>query len=336
MCYNVYMKMIENDINNNELKQTYLLYGEERYLIRQYKDKLKKAIMGDGDSMNLSEFEGKDIEQKEIIDIAETMPFFAERRLIIIEDGGFFGTDKSKSNGPLVEYMDNIPESTYFIFVEESIDKRSKLYKNINKNGRCTEFAQQSDELLSKWIAKRIKTEGKGMTQAAYNLFISKTGSDMENIDKELEKLLCYCLDKKTIEVSDVMCVTTEQIQSKIFDMVDAICLHKQKQALDLYYDLLALKEPAMKIMFLISRQFEILLKVKLMVNQGYGNKEIASKVGCPEWSVRKYQTQAKEYTVKKLKEIINTGVEYEQMCKTGMMNDTMVVEIFIVQYSKK
>ena len=69
------MKMIENDINNNELKQTYLLYGEERYLIRQYKDKLKKAIMGDGDSMNLSEFEGKDIEQKEIIDIAETMPF---------------------------------------------------------------------------------------------------------------------------------------------------------------------------------------------------------------------------------------------------------------------
>ena len=92
------MKMIENDINNNELKQTYLLYGEERYLIRQYKDKLKKAIMGDGDSMNLSEFEGKDIEQKEIIDIAETMPFFAERRLIVVENSGFF---KSALPSPL-------------------------------------------------------------------------------------------------------------------------------------------------------------------------------------------------------------------------------------------
>lgn len=66
----------------------------------------------------------------------------------------------------------------------------------------------------------------------------------MENIDKELEKLLCYCMDKDVIELSDVEAVTTEQITNKVFEMVDAIASHKQKRALELYYDLLALKEP--------------------------------------------------------------------------------------------
>ncbi len=80
------------------------------------------------------------------------------------------------------------------------------------------------------------------MSRAAYDLFISKTGTDMENIDKELEKLICYCLDKEVIEIADVEAITTEQIQNKIFDMVDAIASHNQIKALDLYYDLLALK----------------------------------------------------------------------------------------------
>ncbi len=55
-----------------------------------------------------------------------------------------------------------------------------------------------------------------------------------------------------------------------------------KKRALELYYDLLALKEPAMRIMYLISRQFNILMNVKAMTNKGFGNKDIASKAGCP------------------------------------------------------
>ena len=79
------------------------------------------------------------------------------------------------------------------------------------------------------------------------------------------------------IELSDVEAVTTEQITNKVFEMVDAIASHKQKRALELYYDLLALKEPAMRIMYLISRQFNILMNVKAMTKAGFGNKDIAS-----------------------------------------------------------
>lgn len=326
------MKTIDNDIKFGQFKKVYLLYGEERYLVRQYRDKLKKALTSPDDTMNFSTFEGDDINVKEIIDLAETLPFFAERRVILIEDSRLF----KKGGDELAEYLENLPETTCFVFVEKEADKRSRLFKAVTRQGNAVEFVTQTDETLMKWIGTRISREGKNITQAAYRTFIAKTGTDMENIEKELEKLICYCMDKDVIEPEDVEAVTTEQITNKVFDMVDAIASHRQKQAMDLYYDLLALREAPMRILFLITRQFQILLTIKVMSNQGFGNKDIALKAGCPEWTVRKYQGQAKAFPLEQIKKAIQDGVEYEEAVKTGRMNDQMAVELFIVTYSKE
>lgn len=130
------MKTIDNDIKTGQFKQIYLLYGEEQYLIRQYRDKLKHALAADDDTMNFSAFSGSDINQKEIIDLAETLPFFADRRLILIEDSGLF----KKSAEELADYMSSIPETTYFVFAEKEIDKKTKMYKQVKKNGSIVDF----------------------------------------------------------------------------------------------------------------------------------------------------------------------------------------------------
>ena len=326
------MKTIDNDIKAGEFKQAYLLYGEEQYLIRQYRDKLKKAMVAEDDTMNFSAFEGADINQKEIIDLAETLPFFADRRVILIEDSGLF----KKSAEELADYMASVPESTYFIFVEKDVDKKTKMYKAVNKIGSAVEFVRQTDETLMRWVNGRIRRNGKNITGDAYALFIRKTGTDMENIDREMEKLICYTLEKDTIEPEDVEAITTEQTQNKIFDMVDAISSHQQKRALDLYYDLLSLREPSMRILYLITRQFHILAIVKAMSNQGFGNKDIASKAGCPEWAVRKYGAQCKGYSLDQIRQAVKDGTELEEAVKTGQLNDQLAVEIFIIQYSSK
>lgn len=325
------MKTIDNDIKRQEFKRIYLLYGEERYLIRQYRDKLKNALASPDDTMNFSSFEGDDINVKEIIDLAETLPFFADRRVIFIEDSKLF----KKGGDDLGDYLAELPDTTYFVFIEEEVDKRSKLFKAVGKHGNAIEFGKQTDETLMKWVGGRISREGKNITQAAYQSFIAKTGTDMQNIEKELEKLLCYTMEKSVIEPEDVEAITTEQISNKVFEMVDAIASHKQKHAMELYYDLLALKEAPMRILFLITRQFQILMTVKVMGNQGFGNKDIAAKAGCPEWAVRKYQGQAKAFSLEQIKQAIEDGVNYEEAVKTGKMNDQMAVELFIVQYSK-
>lgn len=327
------MKTIDHDIKTGQLKRAYLLYGEERYLIRQYRDKLKRAFVVSGDSMNLSVYEGREVNQKEIIDLAETLPFFAERRLILMEGSDLF----RKAGDELAEYLPDAPDSTCFVFVEEEVDRRSKLYKAVMKIGNAVEFKPQTDELLARWIAGRIRREGKNITQAAYDLFIQKTGTDMENIDKELEKLLCYTMDHELIGTADVQAITTEQIANRIFEMVDAIADHQQKKALELYYDLLTLKESPMRILFLITRQFQTMLTVKSMSNQGFSNKDIAAKAGCPEWAVRsKYLRQCRAFSVEKIKQALSDGVSYEEAVKTGRMGDQMAVELFIVSYSKK
>lgn len=326
------MKTIDNDIKAGQLKQVYLLYGQEQYLIRQYKDKLKRAIVSEEDTMNFSAFTGSDINQKEIIDLAETLPFFADRRLILIEDSGLF----KKSAEELADYLASVPETTCFVFVEKEVDKKTKMFKEVKKLGSVVEFARQTDETLSRWIEGRIRKNGKNITRDAYALFIRKTGNDMENIDKELEKLLCYTLDKEFIETADVEAVTTEQTENKIFDMVDAVAQHQQKKALELYYDLLSLREAPMRIMYLITNQFQRLMVVKSMTNQGFGNRDIASKAGCPEWAVRKYQSQCRAFSMDQLKQAIRDGVEYEAAVKTGRMNDQMAVELFIVEYSRE
>ena len=325
------MKTIDNDIKLGQLKRVYLLYGEEHYLIRQYREKLKKAFVSPEDTMNFSAFQGSDINIKEIIDLAETLPFFADCRLILIEDSKLF----KKGGDELGEYLAAVPDTTYFVFVEEEVDKRSKLYKAVTKYGNAVEFKTQTDETLMRWVGGRIRREGKNITQAAYQTFIRKTGTDMENIEKELEKLICYCIDKEVITPEDVDAITTEQISNKVFEMVDAIASHKQTYAMELYYDLLALKEEPMRILFLISRQFQILLTVKVMSHQGFGNKEIAAKAGCPEWAVRKYLSQAKAFSLEQIRKAIEDGVSYEEAVKTGHMNSQMAVELFIVAYSR-
>ena len=295
------MKTIDNDIKMGQLKNVYLLYGTEDYLKRQYRDKLKHALVEPDDTMNFSAYEGKDINPKELIDLSETLPFFKEKRMILVENSGFF----KNSCDDLAEYMSQVPESTCFVFVEEEVDKRSKLFKAASRAGSAVEFETPKEDMLVRWILGRIQREGKKITQSVMQLFLSKTGSDMENIDKELEKLICYTLDKTEISAADVEAICTGQTENKIFEMIDAISAKNQKKALDLYYDLLALKEAPMRILFLIARQFQNLLLIKSMSAKGYPAVSIAKTAGMPSFAVQKNLRQAGAFKINQLKEAI-------------------------------
>ena len=324
------MKSLNEDLKTGKFKQVYLLFGEENYLKKQYKDRLTKALISEEDTMNYAYYEGKGIDVREIIDLAETMPFFSERRLIVIENSGFF----KNATPELAEYMKDIPETTYFIFVETELDKRSKLFKAVKDKGRIVELARQDEKTLVRWIYGNVKKEGKQITESSIHYLLSKCGTDMENLQKEMEKLFCYTLDKEVIQIEDIDAICTTQITNEIFDMVNAVAEKKQKRALDRYYDLLALKEPAMRILYLLSRQFRLLMEVKEMTGQGYDTKSIASKAGLHPFAVGKYIEQSRRFSKKELRNILEDSVDIEERVKTGRLQDVLAVELFIVKYS--
>ena len=326
------MKSLNEDLKSGQLNNVYLLYGEEAYLKKQYRDKLRNAMISPDDNMNYAYYEGKGINVKEVIDLAETLPFFAERRVIVMENTGFFKT----SSEELAEYIKELPDSTAIIFVEAEIDKRGKLYKAVQKKGRAVELGRQDEGTLLRWIAGNVKRENKQISENTIRHFLAKIGTDMENIQRELEKLFCYTLDKDAITVEDVEAICTTQITNQIFDMVNAVADKKQRQALDYYYDLITLKEPPMRILFLLARQFKLLLEVKELDKKGMARKEIAEKTGLNPFVVGKYQTQAKAFSSKELRTIIEDSVDTEEAVKTGKLTDMLGVELFIMKYSSK
>lgn len=324
------MKSLNEDLKTGNFKQVYLLLGEENYLKKQYKDRLTKALISDGDTMNYAYYEGKGIDVKEIIDLSETMPFFSERRLIVIENSGFF----KNATAELAEYMKEIPETTYFIFVETELDKRGKMFKAVKDKGRIVELARQDEKTLVRWIYGNVKKEGKQIAESTIYYLLSKCGTDMENLQKEMEKLFCYTLNNDVINMEDIDAICTTQITNEIFDMVNAVAEKKQKRALDRYYNLLALKEPAMRILYLLSRQFRLLMEVKEMAGEGYDKKTIASKAGLHPYAVGKYIEQSRSFSQEELRKILEESVDIEERVKTGRLGDVLAVELFIVKYS--
>ena len=326
------MRNINEDIKKAEYKKIYLLFGEEDYLKKQYKNKLKAAICGD-DTMNYSYFEGKNCDATEIKGICETLPFFADKRLVIVENSGFF----KSANDTINEYIDSVPETTCMVFVESEVDKRSKLFKKVKDLGYVCEMAEQNQAMLEQWVVGLLNQNGMKITKNTLEKFLTYVGSDMENISKELEKIICYAMGRDVVDDADVDAVCSIQISSKIFDMIDAMSNKNRARALELYNDMMALKEPPMRILFMLARQFNIMLQVYELSKRGVANSEITSKAGIQPFIVGKITRQLSGkngFTGKLLVEALRDCVNVENDIKNGRMDDRAGVEMILIKYS--
>lgn len=324
------MKNILEDIKQKDFQKLYLLYGDEVYLKHQYRDKLLKALEIEEDTMNYSRYEGKGISENEIIDLAETVPFFAEHRVILLEDTGFFKNASDK----LPDYVKELPDYLVLVFVESEVDKRNRFYKAASKAGRAVEFSTQKEDALLTWIAGMLGRENKKIKKSDAQYLLSRTGTDMSNIASEVEKLICYTWEKSVVTKEDIDGICSEQIENRIFEMIRAVTERKQEQALALYYDLLALKEPPMRILYLIARQYNQMLQVKEAADVGNGLQEISSKLGIQSFLVRNYLNYARQYTAEQLLRMVRICTETEEAVKTGRMTDALSVELLIVEFS--
>ncbi len=325
------MKNLAEDIKTGQYKRVYLLYGSETYLRDQYKKKLLQALMPEEDSMNFARFEGKGQKEEEILELAETLPFFAERRVILLENSGFF---KAKAE-VLPDYISKLPDYLVLIFVENEVDKRGRMYKSVQKQGRAVEFPSQKEETLMKWILGRLQGEGRKISRKDMELLLSMTGTDMGRIDREVEKLLSYTMGREMITAADIQAVCVPQISNRIFEMIRAVSEKNQKKALEDYYDLLALKEPPMRILYLLAREYNLIFQVKELADLHCDQKTIASRTGLAPFIVKNYLPLARKYSSEYLQAAVEDFADAEERVKTGRLGDLLSVELMIIKYSR-
>ena len=323
------MQTLNQDIKNNDFKRVYLLFGEEAFLKKSYKNRLREAIT-QGNTMNYNYYEGKGMNVNEIISLSDTMPFFAEKRLILMEDSGWFkggsGADEMSA------YIENIPDTTCLLFIETEVDKRSRMYKAVKKYGHIAEMERQDSAQLARWAAGILAKNGKKITTRTMEYFLGKTGDDMENITSELDKVISYTLGRDVITEEDIDAVCITQVTNKIFDMIAAIANRQTRKAMDLYEDLLTLKEPPMRILFLIARQFNQILQVKELMGQGMDKSTIASRMKLQPFVAGKIMLQAKTFSREQILSYVNLCVDAEESVKTGRLTDRLAVELLIAK----
>jgi DNA polymerase-3 subunit delta len=326
------MRRIDEDIKNGQFQNLYLIYGEEEYLKLQYRNKLIAALVNEGDNMNFSKYTDTGINVNQVIDQAETMPFFAEHRVILIENSGF----GKKMPEELGEYLSTIPDFTIFIFVEPSADKRGKLYKAAKAAGRDIEINMPNETVLTQWVGAMLKDSGKQMKKDAWIQFRDMTDSSMDNMKRELDKLVTYVGDKSQITIEDVNAICIPQIETKIFDMINSIALKDLPKTMDLYQDMLSAKEPPMRILYMIVRQFRQLAVIRELKEQGESSASIAKKIGMQDYIVRKNEALIRNLGSKEIKNLLVDAATFEQQVKTGLLDENLAVEMIMMKYAAK
>lgn len=321
------MDKINAHIKNQQFNQMYLLCGEDEYMKNNYRLKLMRAIVGEDDGMNLSVYSGDNINIDEIISVAQTLPFFAQRRLIVIEDSGFF-----LSANELSDFIESFPDTTYFVFVEKKVDKRSKMYKTVKSKGYVCEMNGLKEPQLLDFIAMCFNNAGIGIRRGDAQYLLQKTGNDMNTIKNECEKIIAYIWEKKDEGVTraaiDDMC--SVRLEDKVFEMIDDLAFGRRDMAMKKYSDLLALREAPLKILRLIVRHFNILLLLKEAKEMQMPDIEVAQKAKIPSFALRKYNSQLAKYDKEKLIDILKQCVELDERFKMGNISDQIAVDILL------
>ncbi len=326
-CYNTRMKKIRQDIENQDFSHIYLITGEEAYLRLRTRDLLADAIVPAEDTMNRSVFSGSGHDPRAIADLAETLPFFAERRLIILENTGFFKTPVPE----LAEELRRCPDYCYFLFIEEETDARSALGKAIRDLGYTVNCARLNEQQLMNFAARYLMKAGRKIRTADMTAFLTAVGDDLFTVTRELDKLISCTEGKDVVEREDMEAITSIRTENRIFDMVRAVTEKKRKEALRLYADLLALRERPQRILSLLTRQYGQIYRAMLLSREGQKVPQIASDLHVPAFAVRRYLGLLGSLTPSALTDAITACAEAEESFKSGKMRDSLALELLLV-----
>ena len=325
--------LLNKELREGSFRRVYLLCGEQAYLRLQNRDRLRAALLGDGDEMNVSVFTGMDVTAREVIDEAQTLPFFADRRVILLENSVFFSKKASVESDALAAFIPEIPDTASLVFVEESPDKRKKLYKAIQKNGFVLNCEDLSPQMLGRWAAGLFKKAGLMIDGPTLNRFLETVGDDMMNIVSESEKLIGYCMGKDRVTEEDIAAVCSPQLRDRIFEMIGAVSRRQKDKALAIYMDLISLRTPSQVILTLLQREFSRLVQVKELQEAREPDAEIAKRIGLSPWIVKKnYLSITRSLDAGRLSRSLQQCLQADQDYKSGLIDAGIAVEMTIIR----
>lgn len=317
-----------NSVERGVVAPVYLIFGEEEYLqelvITALKNKLTNTELG---AFNLEEMEGSGLTAAQVVNSANTLPVFADKRLVIVKNPPFFqgrrkdGEEETaaRQDEQLLAYLADPLISTCLVFwVKGSVDKRRKTYKAIEKNSQVVEIGALKGAELTNWLQNAFKALGKRVEPKALEYIILNSSHNLRHLQNELDKLTLFVDREEIITLTTVKKVLTRTAEANVFALVDYLGTKEGEKALVELRGLLESGEPPVRLLFMIARQFRLLLLAKDLESRGYTEKQITAELALHPFVTGKILRQAKNFTFRELEHCLAAVLTTDVAVKTG------------------
>ncbi len=330
----------------------YILSGQDDFSLNQALEGIKRAI---GDQTVLAPstttLDGKQATLDQLKTICETVPFLAEKRLVIIKGLLERFEPRSESRRPkkttratkqpdecklLSDCIGKIPDSTILVLVEGRITGNNPLFRELASKAVVKSFPLLRDAQLHQWIQKRVSEEGSSISLQAVDLLIKLVGGNLWIMASEINKLALFTCGRR-IETEDVKAVVSDTQQADVFAMVDAIIASKTKLAEQLLERLLNGGAAPAYLLFMLSRQLNRIVRAGELNKQGKSKIEIQTKLGfTSDFALRKTLEQASRYSLSRLREVYRQLLETDLAIKTGKYDGELALNILVAELCQR
>ena len=314
-----------------------LLYGTNIIRIEDKIKSIAKEYVGTLDDFNYTKINFKDTPAEQIIEEAQTLPFLADRKVIVVEEAVLFtaqktGTAVNHNIDLLIDYLKNKSDDTLIIFtvITEKLDKRKKITKLMAERGKQIEINEMNEKELTNYVRSVFDRNELEISTEALNLLLEKTSYKYEAVHNEVTKLVLYA--EGNVTVDDVENVVSVSLEQNVFLLTDFILKNEKQKAVRLARELILQKEEPMKLLHLVIGQFRLLYQVKILNGEGYQEDNIARTLKVHPYRVKLAQRHTRKYPLEVLLEkmIICRNIDYK--FKSSYLDRDTLFELFILE----
>jgi DNA polymerase-3 subunit delta len=268
----------------------YVLHGDEAFLKRLVIQAIRQRALGDGaDESGVSTYAGDKAQFAEVIDELETAPFFAPRRVVLIESADPFVT---RFRSLLEKKIDRLPATGVLMLDVKTWASNTRLAKMVPGPAAIACKAPAVYKMAawcSEWSAAR---HGKQLPAAAAQLLVDLIGPEMGQLDQELEKLSIYVGERSRIEPADVDKLVGQSRAENIWKILEAVAESSPGQALQMLDRLFEQGEEPMRVLGALGLQLRRLAQAGRLTVQGSSLAAALNAAGVPPFAAAAAERQ--------------------------------------------
>lgn len=307
----------------------YLLYGEENFQLEKELDKIIKK--NELDSINLVRYDYTVDSLSKIIEDAETISFFTEKKGIIVDNAIFFNRGKGAEEdiNKLLPYLKKPNPTTILVFLNHNatIDNTKKITKAMKEFGVLKELT--TSNILSE-VEELF--DGYKIEKSDIRLFQERVGEDLSILKEEADKLKLYKYEEKKITKEDILNLTSVTIDTDIFKFIDYIIGKEKGKALTMYQEMVKDGEEPIKIIALLASKFRLMYQATELTRLGYSQQDISSTLGVHIYPVKLAIQSGLKYKTNLLLSYMKKLSELDIQIKTGKIEPVLGLELLLLE----